>query len=58
MAALRELRPNAVHVLRKDMTFAEAFDILDENWVHTFEKNGTSIRDVLSGRTWIERYGS
>ena len=55
--ALRELPPSAVHVSRrKELTFEEACDRMNENWVFAYEQAGVAIRDVLAGRVEVGRF--
>ena len=55
--ALRELPHSAVHVpRRRDLTYEEACDQMNENWVFDFEQAGVAIRDVLAGRVEVGRF--
>ena len=55
--ALRELPPSAVHVSRRnELTYEEACDEMNENWVFDFEQADVAIRDVLAGRVEVGRF--
>ena len=55
--ALRELQRSAVHVpRRRDLSYEEACDEINENWVFEYEQAGVAIRDVLAGRVEVSRF--
>jgi len=54
--ALRERNLQNFRPRKPDITYEEAIDTMEDDWVAYYEENDFPIRDLLAGRRWLIRF--